>query len=456
MKPLRKQALQVQPPQIKTPGGKEGGRFIQSGYLKWGLGVFCSGAILAAVSMWTVGLNANNANFTALDVVSKNLKPKFAGSDLQGDALEVAAVETEEALNSVLLGASYAGERMVVVGERGHILYSDDRGKSWNQANVPVRTTLTSVFFISPEKGWAVGHDTVILSTEDGGVNWSKILDGSQANAIVMQSARERVPRVELALSNATDEEKSALRDKMDFAEMALDEAVRDMGIGPSKALMDIWFADENVGLAVGASGYILRTTDGGQTWQDATESLASMDFYHFYKLVANKSGHLFLLGEGGQAYRSQDTGLSWERLSTPYEGSFFGGLSKDSDGSVYIFGMSGVVLKSIDNGDSWSQIPTGTQTILQNAALIDGDRVVIVGLGGGLIVENQQTSSFQKQNMGTRSAFTAVLAGEGKQLLALGEEGIRLYDAGVGKEDDGSIARIDSLRFMFSKRDNP
>jgi hypothetical protein len=39
---------------------------------------------------------------------------------------------------------------------------------------------------------------------------------------------------------------------------------------------------------------------------------------------------------------------------------------------------------------------------------------------------------------------------------LALGEEGIHLYDAGVGKEDDGSIARIDSLRFMFSKRDNP
>nr|WP_173079105.1 hypothetical protein [Comamonas sp. 7D-2] len=43
----------------------------------------------------------------------------------------------------------------------------------------------------------------------------------------------------------------------MDFAEMALDEAIRDSEIGPNKPLMDIWFIDENIGLAVGASGYI-------------------------------------------------------------------------------------------------------------------------------------------------------------------------------------------------------
>jgi photosystem II stability/assembly factor-like uncharacterized protein len=112
--------------------------------------------------------------------------------------------------------------------------------------------------------------------------------------------------------------------------------------------------------------------------------------------------------------------------------------------------------LKSLDNGDSWTQIATNTRTILQNAALIDGDRVAIVGLGGALLLENQQTSSFSIQNMGTRAAFTAVLAGEDKQLLTVGEQGVRLYDAGAGKKGDGSIQSVDSLRFMFSKRDNP
>ena len=35
--------------------------------------------------------------------------------------------------------ARCAGERMVVVGERGHVLLSDDRAKTWRQAKVPTR-----------------------------------------------------------------------------------------------------------------------------------------------------------------------------------------------------------------------------------------------------------------------------------------------------------------------------
>ena len=204
MKPLIKQALQVQAPQIKAPGKKQAGRFIQSGYLKWGLGVCCSGAMLAALSIWTVSLNANNADFTALDVVSKNSEPNFAGNDLQGDALEVAAVETEEALKSVLLGASYAGDRMVVVGVRGHILYSDDHGNSWSQANVPVRSTLTSVFFITPEKGWAVGNSTSYIDKEK---SWmADVMTNEKKQFALLVSHQDQVTRLpaqaELIASN--------------------------------------------------------------------------------------------------------------------------------------------------------------------------------------------------------------------------------------------------------------
>nr|WP_173079103.1 hypothetical protein [Comamonas sp. 7D-2] len=178
------------------------------------------------------------------------------------------------------------------------------------------------------------------------------------------------------------------------------------------------------------------------------------MDFLHLYKLLSNKNGYLFLLGESGQVYRSRDAGLSWERLFTPYEGSFFGGLRKDSDGSIYIYGLSGVVLKSLDNGDSWLQIQTNTSSILQDATIIDGDRVALVGLGGILLVENQQASSFTIQNIGARSAPAAVLAGNDNQLLVVGKEGLRLF-AGVGKKDDDSIQRVGQPIFVFNKRDN-
>ena len=62
-------------------------------------------------------------------------------------------------------------KQLVAVGERGHILLSND-AITWRQANVPVRTTLTAVYFVDESHGWAVGHDATILFSQDGGENW--------------------------------------------------------------------------------------------------------------------------------------------------------------------------------------------------------------------------------------------------------------------------------------------
>ncbi len=37
--------------------------------------------------------------------------------------------------------------------------------------------------FSHAAKGWAVGHDGVVLHTSDGGESWRMQLDGNQANA---------------------------------------------------------------------------------------------------------------------------------------------------------------------------------------------------------------------------------------------------------------------------------
>ena len=60
---------------------------------------------------------------------------------------------------SLLLDGQVIGDRIIVVGERGHILLSEDHGVSWQQQEVPTRANLTSVFFIDPANGWAAGHD---------------------------------------------------------------------------------------------------------------------------------------------------------------------------------------------------------------------------------------------------------------------------------------------------------
>src|SRR5437868_2175092 len=72
------------------------------------------------------------------------------------------------AARSPLLAIERAGNRVVAVGLRGHIVYSDDSGATWRQALVPVSVDLLGVSFPSPKVGWAVGHGGVVLATRDG------------------------------------------------------------------------------------------------------------------------------------------------------------------------------------------------------------------------------------------------------------------------------------------------
>src|SRR5213080_621401 len=88
------------------------------------------------------------------------------------DVLDLPSKPSALAVRSPLLGMARAGDRLVTVGQRGHILYSDDSGKNWQQASVPVSCDLTAVYFPSAKQGWAVGNDGVVLHSSDAGVTW--------------------------------------------------------------------------------------------------------------------------------------------------------------------------------------------------------------------------------------------------------------------------------------------
>ena len=85
------------------------------------------------------------------------------------------AVEAPLAIRSLLLDGAAVGSRLVVVGERGHILLSTDDGASWTQAKVPTRVLLTAVHMHDERAGWTVGHDATILRTRDGGETWTPV-----------------------------------------------------------------------------------------------------------------------------------------------------------------------------------------------------------------------------------------------------------------------------------------
>ncbi len=254
--------------------------------------------------------------------------------------------------------ANVQQKKLVAVGERGHILLSND-GNHWQQVVAPTQATLTSVFFINELVGWAVGHDTTILKTTNGGNNW-----------------------------------------KVQYSNPDLE-----------KPLLDVVFKDPFHGVAVGAYGQFLRTIDGGKTWLsefheeflheedkaflqelkiedeeayfDERESILP----HFNRIISD-GRTTYLVGEVGLIAKSNDLGLTWEVFDEIYRGSFFD-LSRTHEGNLIIAGLRGHVFRSLKNGSPWVARETNTTALLNSIVLSDEGRIFILG-NNGVILESK------------------------------------------------------------------
>ena len=275
---------------------------------------------------------------------------------------------------SLLLDVAAADGNLVVVGERGHILRSSDNGNSWQQVAVPVQATLTAVYFEDRNLGWAVGHDSAILRTTNGGESWE--------------------------LVNWAPEEESPL--------------------------LDVWFSDAENGFAVGAYGSFYRTSDGGITW--TFEPISEWDF-HLHHVARATDLRMYMAAEAGMIYRSDDGGETWAELPSPYEGSFFGTLPLDGD-SVLLFGLQGHLFRSDDAGESWSPIETGTTAMLTDAVRLDDGRIVISGLGGTILVSSDGGSTFALVPQPDRRGISSIIETADGELLMVGEFGVKRMPA--------------------------
>ena len=103
------------------------------------------------------------------------LTPWSAAFANKYDVLELPATPSEKAIHSSMFFVGKFGNRYFAAGQMGHILYSDDNGTSWTQAQVPVRSTILDVYFVNDQLGWAVGHEGLILHSSDGGKSWQEL-----------------------------------------------------------------------------------------------------------------------------------------------------------------------------------------------------------------------------------------------------------------------------------------
>src|SRR4029077_19611005 len=150
--------------------------------------------------------------------------------------------------------------------------------------------------------------------------------------------------------------------------------------------------------------------------------------------IVPAGASRLYIAGEAGHLYRSDDGGSNWRELSSPYEGSFFGVLPLPGE-AVLAFGLRGNLYRSEDAGSSWRKIETGTVAMLDGAARFD-ERVAIVGLSGVVLVSHDGGHTVTLVQQSDRAGLSAAVPVGEAELAAVGENGakvISLSDAPAG-----------------------
>jgi photosystem II stability/assembly factor-like uncharacterized protein len=323
------------------------------------------------------------------------------------DVLDLPAKVSALAGNSPLSGMARAGDRLVAVGQRGHILYSDDVGNHWQQAAVPVSSDLNAVSFPSATQGWAVGGDGVILHSNDAGATWRKQLDGRQIGALLVKHYQA------LASAEPGNEQWPLL----------VAEGERLVAQGADKPLLDVWFANDQLGYVVGVFNLILRTEDGGQNWTPFQDRTDNPQGFHL-NAIASTGDALYIAGEQGLLLKWDDAQQRFAALQTPYQGSFFGVVGKPGEALVY--GLRGNVLRSTDGGLSWTPLDTGLRISI-TAAMVDAQGNYRLFTQGGQRLASQGVGAQMHWARQVEPVpVTGVVRAANGALVVVGSRGVR------------------------------
>lgn len=352
----------------------------------------------------------------------------------QDDLLLLPAIKSDRAAFSMLTDVVRTNCSLVAVGERGHVLLQDIKEGIWRQADVSVRVNLTAVAFPTDRIGWAVGHDGVILHSDDGGVSWKKQIDGKEINKMMLIQLNKMIADKKKFIVDNASNLNSEEMDNLNFELEDLGYFLKDLKLvekeGPTRPLLDVWFKNVREGIAVGSYGMILKTEDGGENWVSLMDRMENAQGYHYYG-ITRCGDDLFIAGEYGMLFRSSDFGNSWKKLSSPYEGSFFGIVSKPEGGLIAAFGLRGTVFYTYDRGDTWVAANTGTMASISGGTTLSDGSICLVATDGSILVSSDGAKNFFQ--LSTRFPGSISVATINKDLLVVvGLRGIKQIDINI------------------------
>ena len=224
--------------------------------------------------------------------------------------------------------------------EQGQVYSSSDGGNKWIMYRTKADRLLRAMYFKDSLHGLVAGDGGTILYTDDGGKTWAERLDDKKAHVTTEHLLDVVGIGDEVWISGFT----GTMLHSRDFG-----RTFEKQKTGTTMALQGTFFLDANRGWAVGWSGAILRTLDGGKKWENIDTAAATWSLNAVY-FKNEKEG--WAAGFSGELLRSKDGGATWEALKTPVM-STLASINIDKAGRLWI-AADEQLLVSQDGGGTW------------------------------------------------------------------------------------------------------
>lgn len=187
---------------------------------------------------------------------------------------------------------------------------------------------------------------------------------------------------------------------------------------GTSKELWGVCFTDGNTGTAVGESGTILRTTNGGDSW--IAQSSGTPRFLYSVSFIDANTGTA--VGYSGIIIRTTNGGQNW--ITQSNSGADLFGVHFTDTNTGTAVGRFGTILRTTDGGVNWFTQPSGTMSPLLDVFFINADTGSAVGMYGTILRTTNGGVNWFAQSYTYPSAYRGVYFTDGNRGTAVGDYG--------------------------------
>jgi photosystem II stability/assembly factor-like uncharacterized protein len=141
---------------------------------------------------------------------------------------------------------------------------------------------------------------------------------------------------------------------------------------------------------------------------------------------VIRSGDALYLVGEQGSVFRSDDRGRSFAALSPPYKGSFFGAVPV-SERDLIVCGLRGNAFVYRDELQAWQAVKLPTSATVNNGLRLKDGSTLLVTQAGEVLRSVDNARSFVPLKVPTPVPFVGISQAADDTLVLAGMRGTAL-----------------------------